>query len=94
MRVYNTAEKKGAPRELPGGPRRNGKSGYVQSDSIKNTLNVQIHDLRKRGIWMRIEFLSPRSPRVREQDIHMIRCLFHLRHQSFHIGYLRTVGRH
>ena len=36
-----------------------------QSDSIKNTLNIQIHHLRKRTIGMRIELLPPRRARIR-----------------------------
>ena len=67
---------------------------YIQSNSVENTFNVQIHDLRKCGIRMRIELLAPRSPRVRKQYIHMIRRLFHFLHQSLHVSYLRAVGRH
>ena len=40
---------------------------------------------------MRIKLLSPRSPSIRKQDIHMICRLFDSFHQSLHISDLRAV---
>lgn len=40
---------------------------------------------------MRVELLAPRRARVREQDIHVIRALAHLRHQLLDLGELGAV---
>lgn len=42
---------------------------------------------------MRIKRLSPRRTRIREQDIHMVRCLPDLLNQVFHALDLGAVGR-
>lgn len=68
---------------------------YPQSNSIKHTLNIQIHHLRKRTVRMRVELLPPCRPCVRKQDIHMISCLAHFLDQflhSFNVGAIRRHG--
>lgn len=40
---------------------------------------------------MRVKLLPPSGPRVREQNIHMIRGFAHLRHQLLNIGDLGAV---
>lgn len=42
---------------------------------------------------MRIELLPPRSPRIRKQNIHMIRRLLHLLNESVQFRNLRVIGR-
>lgn len=64
----------------------------VQSNCSKNTFDVQIHHFRKRFIRMRVELLPPRSARVGEQDIHMIRRLAHFSHQMLDVLDLGAVG--
>lgn len=64
----------------------------VQSYGIENTLNVQIHDFRKRGIRVSIELLAPCSTRIREQYIDMIRCLLDFLDQRLDTTNLRAVG--
>ena len=66
----------------------------IQSNRIENTLNVQIHDLSKCTIRMCVKFLPPGSPSIGEQDVHMVRSLFHFLHQHLNISYLRAVGGH
>lgn len=39
---------------------------HIQADGVENTLDIQVHDLRKRAIGMGIELLPPRSPRIRK----------------------------
>ena len=38
----------------------------IQTDSIEDTLDVQVHHLRESTIRVGIEFLPPRSPRIRK----------------------------
>lgn len=59
---------------------------------IKHTLNIQIHNLRKRMLRVRLEFLAPCRARIRKQDIHMIRRLFHLSNKSIQFVHARTIG--
>jgi uncharacterized membrane protein YgcG len=65
-----------------------------QSNGIKNTLNVQIHHLRKRTIRMRIELLTPRCAGICKQNIHVVRRLAHFFDEVLHTFELRAVGRH
>lgn len=55
----------------------------LQSNRPKHTLDIQIHHLRKRTIWMCIELLAPRRSCICKQDIHTIRGFLHLGHQLF-----------
>lgn len=73
---------------------KKGATNNSQSNSIKNTLNVQIHYLRKRAIGMRIELLAPRRARIRKKDIHMVRRLAHFFDQVLDALELGAVGRH
>ena len=59
---------------------------------IKHTLNIQIHNLRERVLGMRLEFLAPCCARIRKEDIHMIRRLFHLSNESVQFIHARTIG--
>ena len=49
--------------------------GDLQSDSIEDALYIQVHDLGKCRVRMRIELLTPCRPSVSEQYVNMIRCL-------------------
>lgn len=58
----------------------------IQSNRPKYTFHIQIHHLRKSFIRVCIELLTPSGPRVREQNIHMVRGFSHLRHQMLNVG--------
>lgn len=64
---------------------------YIQPNRPKYTFHIQIHHLRERFIRVCLELLPPRGPRVREQNVHMVRGLAHFRHQMLDIGDLGAV---
>ncbi len=64
----------------------------IQPNGAKNALDVQIHHLPKRFIRMRVELFSPRSARIRQENIHMIRRPAHFRNQSLDFCDLGAVG--
>ncbi len=64
----------------------------IQANSSKHALNIQIHHLRKRTIWMRIEPLSPSRARIGKEYIHMIGRLSYFRHQPLYLAGFGAVG--
>lgn len=58
----------------------------IQPNCPKYTFHIQIHHLRERFIRMCVKLLPPRSSRVREQNIHMVRGFAHFRYQLLDIG--------
>lgn len=67
---------------------------HPQADSIKNTFHIQIHNLSKCLIRMRVEFFSPSGARIGEEDIDMVGGLFHLPQQGLHAFESAAVCRH
>jgi len=43
-------------------------------------------------LGVRLEFLAPCRARIRKQNIHMIRRLFHLSNESIQFVHARTIG--
>lgn len=43
-------------------------------------------------LGVRLEFLAPCRARIRKQDIHMVRCLFHFSNESIQFIHARTIG--
>lgn len=56
----------------------------IQPNGVEYTLDVQVHDLRKSGIRMRVELFSPCCASVREEYINMICCFPNFLDQGFH----------
>ena len=67
--------------------------GNSQSDSVEDTLDIQIHHLRKCRIRMCIELLTPRRSCIRKQDIYMVGRLTDFRNKLLDIGHVGAVGR-
>lgn len=63
----------------------------IQPNRPKYTFHIQIHHLRERFIRVCVELLPPSSPRVGEQNINMVCCFAHFRHQLLDIGDLGAV---
>lgn len=94
MGIQNTKGSKSLERIVPQTQEHPEGSHDIQSNRIENTLNIQVHNLGKCTIGMCVEFLPPSSPSISEQDVHLVRSLFHFLHQHLNISYLRAVGRH
>ena len=63
----------------------------IQSNRPKYTFHIQIHHLRESFIRVCIELLTPSSPSVGEQNIHMISRFPDFIHQMLNIGDLGAV---
>lgn len=59
-----------------------------QSYRIEHALDVQIHNLRKSGVRVRIKLLAPRCPSVCEKYINMICCFLDFFDQCLNAQYL------
>ena len=65
-----------------------------QAYSIENTFHIQVHNLAKCLIRMRIELFSPGGARIGEQDVDVVGSLSHLPEQVFNAFNSAAVSRH
>lgn len=81
-----------AARVLGRGPRLQQRG--EDADGVEDGPDVEVHDLGKGRVRVRVEALAPRRARVGHEDVDLVRVLLHLGEQVLHALELRRVGRH
>lgn len=64
------------------------------ADGIEDSLDIEIHDLRKRSVGVCVKTLSPRSASVCEKDVDLVSILLDLCDQTLNPSIGGRIGGH